>query len=460
MFKDLDISKIVFFLALVGVASIGLFGFGLYSAHKKNAIYQVVKENWENIKTLYSEREVIIDNKPIHFLNASRFEGDGVTINKRPDDGKLIFVGAFFGEGNELRLMRRDGSIVARWQVAYFDHFPDASHTRFPPATNLNIDIHGALINPDGSVVFNYEYGGSVKLSRCNKVLWTLAAPMHHSVEKSERGGYWIPGRRYLDARQEQLFHPFMYDDRNRKYDDDLILRVSEDGEIVEQKSVMEALYENGLEATLTAVGTSFLKNKKGYWKQEFVHVNKIGELPAAIAGAFPQFEAGDLILSLRGYNLLFVIDPDDWRVKWRQTGPWIRQHDPEFLSNGRISVFNNDAYWFELGPDFRQDVTAEKVTNIMEVDPNTGETEIVFGRRPGQEMLSVLRGKQDPTPEGGLFITEAQSGRIIEVDADGEIVWQYVNRYDEEHILKVGEARLYDSKYFDVDNWTCPQGQ
>jgi hypothetical protein len=28
--------------------------------------------------------------------------------------------------------------------------------------------------------------------------------------------------------------------------------------------------------------------------------------------------------------------------VKWSQTGPWLRQHDPDFLSDGRILVYDN----------------------------------------------------------------------------------------------------------------------
>ena len=40
---------------------------------------------------------------------------------------------------------------------------------------------------------------------------------------------------------------------------------------------------------------------------------------------------------------MVLVLDPDDMTIKWRRQGPWIHQHDPDFRSDGRISVFNNN---------------------------------------------------------------------------------------------------------------------
>jgi hypothetical protein len=366
-------------------------------------------------------------------------------------------MSGFFDDGYELRLIRRDGAIVARWPARFSQHFPDPGHLAQPPATDWNVDIHGALINPDGSVVFNYEYGGTVKMSRCGETLWTLKHMTHHSVEVSERGGYWIPGRNHLQDPAADPYPPFTRLGSNAVFSDDLIMRVTEDGEIAEWKSVAGILYDNGLEPLLTATGSSFLPEDPA--DTELVHLNKIGELPRSMAGAFPEFEAGDLVLSLREHNLVLVVDPDTWRVKWHQTGPWRRQHDPEFNPDGTITVFNNNIYRMALDSLNRSSPDTPRVSNIVGIDPRTRRAEVAYGLREGQELLTVIRGKHEPTPGGGFLITEFEGGRVFEVDAEGQIVWEYINRYDDEQVLEITEARLYPPSYFSRQNWSCPEG-
>ena len=132
------------------------------------------------------------------------------------------------------------------------------------------------------------------------------------------------------------------------------------------------------------------------------MHSNKVGELPAAYAAAFPQFETGDLLVSMRDLNLVMVVDPVSWDVKWHQTGPWLRQHDPEFRPDGRISIFNNNVYRTDY-PGEVLDLDTPKTTNITAVEPASGEIEVLFGEAPGQEMLSAIRGQHEILPDGGM---------------------------------------------------------
>jgi len=428
----------------------------MYSAVNKNIAFRAVSSIWRDAQLVYEEMENHLpDGEPIHFLQPSRGAGSGVTIIERADDGNLVLMMGFFDGSNQVRLIRRDGSVVARWPASFSAHFPDPSHLDRPPATDRNVDLHGTLINPDGSVVFNYDDSGTVKLSRCNAVLWTLAHPTHHSVEKAEKGGYWIPGSRTISGAEVERFAPFADTAPGKGFADRLILNVTEDGDIGTQISVTQILYDSGLEPLMTAGGYAF--RKENAWDRELVHLNKIGELSTALAGAFPQFEAGDLVLSLRNYNLVLVVDPDDWRVKWHQTGPWRRQHDPEFNPDGTITVFNNNTYELELIDRSVSDLSSPRVSNIIQVDPATGQTEVVYGMQAGQEMLTVIRGKHELTPGGGMLITEFEAGRVFEVDEQGRIVWEYINRYDDERVLEVTEARLYPTSYFAFDDWSCP---
>ncbi|MGM0586684.1 MAG: arylsulfotransferase family protein [Pseudomonadota bacterium] len=445
-----DPARLIFVVSAVTLIAGLAFFLGVMSALQRNAAFQAVGGLTRDIVLVIEDMKGW-DGTPVHFLQPARREGEGVTVNERAGDGKLILLSGYFDDGNELRLIRRDGRVVARWPARFSEHFPDPSHLAEPPATDRHVDTHGALIRPDGSVVFNYEYSGSVKLTRCGEVAWTLGLSTHHSVEAAAGGGYWILGRRAVT--DPEAFPPFT---EGVGQLEDLILRVSESGEIEETISIPRLLYENGLEPVLTAVGRPFKDDAS--WDHELVHANKVGELPAALADAFPDFEAGDLLVSLRAYNMILVADPDARRVRWRRTGPWLRQHDPEFAPDGTISVFNNNSYWLTLEPPYgRAPADAERVSDIMKADPATGEVEVVYGGRPGQRFHTVIRGKHELTAKGGLLITEFEGGRVFETDAEGRIVWEYVNRYDEDTVLEISEARLYPAEYFEVEDWSCP---
>jgi hypothetical protein len=445
----MNLAKILFIATTVTAVIVASFLAGVGSAVTENAAYQLVGQVYRQIKLSFHAIGETSILEPKYFLQPARFEGAGVTINER-DDGKLVLLSGFFEDRNELRLIRRDGEIVRRWPVSFRELFPDPHYMNTPsaPATDWNIDLHGAIVLPDGSVLFNFDYGGLVKLDRCGNVVWTVNHMTHHSIVPSERGGYWVPGRRQT-ASGESRFPPY-----EPPYVEDLILHVSDEGAILSEISVPELFYRN---PAITAVMSLTAEDavQDGELDYELVHVNKITELSRDLAPLFPEFAAGDLLLSLRDKNLLFVVDPETRVVKWWQLGPWIRQHDPEFKSNGTIGVFNNNGYKSQLR-DGRSPVDAPRVSNIMEVDPATHRTSVVYGGKPGQEMFTVIRGKQQYTPEGGLFITEFEAGRAFETDANGKIVWEYVNRYDSSQVAEMTEAYLYDANYFTVSDWAC----
>ena len=454
----MDVSKTVFIGLCVFVPLAISFGAGLYNANRKTPVYYFCRDVMQHIEGSIAATMATSVFVPKHFLQPARGPGSGVTINERPDDRNLILLSGFFEDGNELRLIRRDGSVVRRWPVSYKTLFPVPSVMHNTPATDWNVDIHGALIEPDGSVVFNFEYQGLVKLDRCGRTLWTLRHPTHHSVELAEDGTYWVPGRRIV-KKGKSAFPPF-----TTPYQEDLILNVSRKGEILSELSLPALLCADELESVLTAglrpsdqVGAGF----------ELVHLNKITVLGTDMAKSFPEFAAGDLILSMRRLNLVLVCDPMTREVKWWQIGPWLRQHDPEFNPDGTLTIFNNNVYcdldWRPVGsqPSDASSLNGSAPntsfrSNILRVNPTTREIHVAFGERPGQEMLTYIRGKHEVTADGGFLITEFEAGRVIESDADGKIVWEYINRYDEKSIAEVTEARIYPAEYFTVNDWSC----
>jgi hypothetical protein len=450
-----DLSRAVFY-AMLCVTLLGLsFVLGLEAGARRTTAYHVVHGVADTVRTALKvtaeEAPTLAGLHPTHFLQPRRRTEAGVTINRAGDGADdLILLSGFFGGNNELRLIRRDGGDVARWPVRYRELFPRPDHlpAGSAPANDWYIDTHGAVALPDGSVVFNFEYGGLVKLDRCNRLVWAVRRRTHHSVERAGDGGFWVGGRRRHEG--PSPFPPF-----DAPFEEDTILKISEDGEVTSELSVPAILYGNGLQAVLTATGSRFRSGMS--WDRELVHVNKIAELSADLAADFPMFASGDLVLSIRELNLVMVVDPEGRTVKWWRVGPWLRQHDPEFRRGGTIVVFNNNMFDTEFGPTpFVAPPTVPRVSNIIEIDPVSDRWQVVYGGQPGEELSSVNRGKVDLTPQGGLFITEFEGGRVLETDANRHVVWEYVNQYSDTETAEISEARLYPSGYFTVRDWTC----
>ena len=66
----------------------------------------------------------------------------------------------------------------------------------------------------------------------------------------------------------------------------------------------------NGQEPLITATGQMLAGKRLA--DNALLHVNMIAELSPALAPAFPEFAAGDMVISVRDHNLIFLVDPRD----------------------------------------------------------------------------------------------------------------------------------------------------
>jgi hypothetical protein len=380
---------------------------------------------------------------PDEFLTPARVEGEGVTtfVVDRAAPG-LTLLSGFFGDDSELRLIELDGTVIQRWPVRFHEIFRDSRHIQPDddvPATNWNTDIHGAVALPDGSVLFNFEYGGLVKLDRCGEVVWTLPHMTHHSIEIAEDDSYFVNGRRYVED-SAQAISPLW----RVPYHEDLILHVSSTGQVLDEISVPQLLLENGLLGLLTANGRF-----RVWLGGDLLHLNDVEPLSTSMAARFPGFAAGDLLISLRHINLVAVFDPATREMKWHQVGPWIRQHDPDFTSDGRLSIFNNNTDDTDRG-------TTSGGSSIVEVNPSTGDVRTIYAPDAVGDFFTRVRGKHQRLENGDILMAESLGGRAFEVTPVGEVVWQYINRYDAEHVARINDAIRYPDDYFTVSDWTC----
>lgn len=410
--------------------------------------HHILEEGYAGMLDLVANAKAYAGILPTLHLYPSPREGAGVTVHEpgRTAEGHIFMAGLFDGH-NAMRLVTSKGDLVHEWKVSFSETFPDLSHilpAEKRPTNDWLTHIHGAQPLPDGSVVFNFEEYGLVRLGKCGNVMWKLPRMTHHAISLGNDGTLWVLSRVYHTEPVERLtlhMAPFY------EYQ---LLNVSLDGEVLKEISLPEVLIKNDLLGLM--VPSTTLEARIAF--DDYMHANDAEVLTPEVAQSFPQFEAGDIAVSLRQPNLIFVFDPETEKIKWFQVGPWWRQHDPDFLPNGKISVFDN-----------RTDDTLRgkfsKGSRISQIDPATREMSIAYQQvrtKDSLEFYTYIMGKHQYLPNGNILMSQPTYGRALEVASDGTLVWEYINRYSPEQVALLTEATRYPKSYFNVSDWSCKQ--
>lgn len=309
-------------------------------------------------------------------------------------------------------LVDASGTIMHRWQVPFSKIFPDTTHIvrRSPDAL---IHITAAHVFPGGELIAVYEaefdspYGyGVARLERSGKVLWRYPANAHHALEPGPEGTIYTLVQRY-----EPLADPSRLTHMESPALAEYIVALDEKtGEETQRIPLMEAFLDTPYEALLYTQPIDIARKKRDY-----LHPTSISRLDESMAAAFPQFSAGDLLVSFRNIHTLAVISPTTGKVVWASRGIWKMQSDARFLPSGDILVFDNMGFEAE-GKKPR--------SRVLVTNPTTQATSWHFtGDESG--FYTETRGRAQALPSGNYLITESLGGnRAIEVSADNKILW------------------------------------
>ena len=352
----------------------------------------------------------------------------------------VTFIDGFFGDSTGMKLVGMSGEVLNEWRVSFNEIWPEAPHLRSKPA-DWDTQIHGAVLYPNGDVVFNFQYAGLVRIDHCSRPRWKLARQTHHSVFQDAAGHLWVPSRELREAPVEAYPHV------PAPFEEEFILEVSPAGQVLREISVLDAIFRSKYEGVLFGSGAHDLVVTKPL-DNDFTHLNDVEVLSPQMAAAFPMFAAGDVLISLRNLDALLVLDPATKRIKWSMTGPYLRQHDPDFLPSGRISVFDNR----RAGKNSE----SRGASRIVEVDPRTGSAVTTLGDRLGPRFYTETMGDHRLLPNGNTLITESSAGHAFEVTPDGQVVWAFVNRWDKDHVALIGRATRYPENYLALPKEPC----
>jgi len=375
------------------------------------------------------------------FYQESELTDSITNYDGRADDSGLNLVTAVGANGSlVLKVMDMGGATVHEWAVDWFDLWSDAEHltAKELPKSRPGTHIHGAAVLPEGDVVFNFEKLGMVRMSRCGEVQWRLPHRTHHSVFIDEAGDIWAAGQsENFGAREDYPLH-------RPPVREPLVVKISPEGEILQKISVFDLLASNGDEAALLYMRATSIYNSI---TDDTLHLNDVEVFPSTMEEGV--FRHGDIMLSLRNIHTVLVFDPETLNIRFIKIGGFIRQHDPDFIDGNTITVFDNN----NMAPrGYGQQ------SRIVQIDARTGESRSVYSGSEEQPFYTHIMGKHQWLDNGNLLISDSVSGRGLEVDQDGNMLWEYVNLVEDGLVGIVEEVTRLPTGTDAMFRAGCPQ--
>ncbi len=374
-------------------------------------VYASAAEGYKKLIAITVKQEL-----PWYYI---RVEGkDGKAIHRPGDAYEGLNLITKIGSDKTIvaEILDMDGQKLHEWQIDWFKIWPDAKHLPkgWVPQERPGTHIHGRVLMENGDLVFNFERLGLVRINPHGEVVWRLPYLTHHSVHRDDKGNLWVSGKKCHtkpDAR---------FSNRKTPIYEDTFLEVTPDGRIANEWSVADLLIENDLNGLLFTGSVDNWSTLIVASYGDVLHLNDVEPFPDTMEEDF--FRKGDVLVSLRNINTVFVFNRYTRKIKLLCMGWFVRQHDPDFIDGNRFSVFDNNLIASkEYGHQSR----------IVIVSAREKKLDVYFEGNPTVPFYTAIMGKHQWLPNGNLLITESQEGRAFEINPRGEMVWEYVNYVD-----------------------------
>lgn len=278
-----------------------------------------------------------------------------------------------------------------------------------------NLRLWHPTLFKDNSIVFNT--GSSlIKIDSVSKIVWVNKFKFHHGLEALGDSIIWACGTDY--ERKKFSF-------KNQPFVNDLLVKIdAKNGAIISKISILDIMLANGFEDQLVS----------GKLEEDMFHLN---DIQIAINDS-KYWKKNDLLVSINHRNTVFLFRPSENKLIWHQQGPWISQHDCDFLDNSKILVFGNDIIRYQYG-----DTLINNTNNAYVFDFETGKTETPYTKLfKNANIRTRTEGRCDILSNGDIFIDESNNGRIIIGDTTA-VKMIYVSRINSSKIKMLNWVRF-----------------
>lgn len=314
----------------------------------------------------------------------------------------------------EAAILDMNGKLLHRWRFDPVDIWPEAAKSKSP-----NVDYWRRVhLLPGGDLLAMHSSFGLLKLDRDSNLVWSYKGSVHHDLDVTPDGHVVV-------LTQEVRVLPRIL--KTVPMYEDAVTYLDANGNELSSLSLVELVERSPASAALRDAAEAYTYRRSA----DLFHTNTVQYVTESLAEGTPLADAGDLVISIRNLHLVGIIRSETRELSWHQIGDWQEQHQPELLSNGRILLFDN------LGTPDR--------SRVLELDPTSGEVVWKYQADQPGEFFSARCGSVQRLANGNTLITESDPGRAFEVDAGGNIVWEYRNPH------RAGDRRQFVATLFEV---------
>lgn len=268
---------------------------------------------------------------------------------------------------------------------------------------------------PKGNLLVFVNRFGVKELDWDSRVVWEYRDKnAHHDFVRLDNGNTMILTRE-LGISEPRISDKPVYDDR--------FIEVTPTGDIVWEWRSID--HYDDFEFTPEAkrlIRERGLRNGGVDW----LHTNTLEVLPN-----------GNISTCFREVGMIAIVDKNTGRFLWKYDN-LVGPHHPNMIENGNIIVYDNGG---QSGYPLRW----RNYTRLLEINPQTNETVWEYSYLPQNwerthfsslqgrhrsQFFSTAWGSIQRLPNGNTFSLDATGGRLFEITAEGEIVWEYVNPY------------------------------
>ena len=321
-------------------------------------------------------------------------------------------------------LMDRDGKIVHTWEHApsLWKKLQQVTRVRGLSGGPYPVGMH---LFDDGGLLATYQevnaFPFAIGLARFDvnsRLLWKRELLTHHWFSVAPDGRIFVPSLRVVGSPVPIAGTEASIISEDGKIYSDLILVLDADGNVLDEISMLDALFGSGWGGLLTRPDSPF--GSADLLTNDPLHLNDAQLVGVQFARSQPWLSPDDLLVSFRNINAVGILDVASRRFKWVSAGSTIGQHSPRFCDGGVI-VLDNLGGDKELGG-----------TRLIRIALERGQTTTLFPR-PGVAMPDLCRtlnsGHLDVNRDGNrVLMAVAAEGTLWEIDlCTGKVLWEYI---------------------------------